>query len=317
MPISNYPNGFANGVTIRGMPVLNSYPGNIYWVDSVTGSNGNDGTFSRPFASINGAIVAVTAGKGDILMLKPGHVETVSSAAIVNLTKAGMAIVGMGNGSNRPTLTFTTATTANIPITAADVSMTNVLFRINYAAVASVFTATGTATPTDFCLDNCEFRDLSSVLNAVTIVTGNATANSMNGITLVNNKIGGFGTTAATTPVKLSSATDRVTINDNRIVLAILNNTSAVLAHAANVVTNLEMARNKVFRPSTDSATGAFLITTTSTTNTGMVADNYVNGADVAGALLVTAGSAYGMMNNLYDGDADASGFVLPPIGVN
>jgi len=89
------------------------------------------------------------------------------------------------------------------------------------------------------------------------------------------------------------------------------------LAHAALVVTNLEMGFNQIFSGNTDSATGGFLITTTSTTNTGMVHDNYINGLDVAAAILVTAGSKYGMMNNLYDGDADSSGFVLPAIGVN
>ena len=34
MPYSNYPNGFANGLLVRNLPVLSSYAGNVYWVDS-------------------------------------------------------------------------------------------------------------------------------------------------------------------------------------------------------------------------------------------------------------------------------------------
>jgi len=29
---SNFPHGFAHGVTIRGVPILNVYSGNVFWV---------------------------------------------------------------------------------------------------------------------------------------------------------------------------------------------------------------------------------------------------------------------------------------------
>jgi hypothetical protein len=72
---------------------------------------------------------------------------------------AGVAIIGLGAGSLRPTLTFTTATTANIPVTAANMSIQNFLFVANFADIASFFTATGTNTPTDFNVEGCEFKD--------------------------------------------------------------------------------------------------------------------------------------------------------------
>ena len=56
MPASNYPYGFLNGLTVKGVPILNTYSGNVFWVDSVAGSDGNSGTQNQPFASINGAI---------------------------------------------------------------------------------------------------------------------------------------------------------------------------------------------------------------------------------------------------------------------
>ena len=76
MPISNYPGGFNNGVAIQGMPVLNNYSGNIFWVDSGTGSNGNKGTFNKPFATVDYAISQCTANNDDQVHVKAGHAET-------------------------------------------------------------------------------------------------------------------------------------------------------------------------------------------------------------------------------------------------
>ena len=61
MPISNYPNGFSQGVSILGMPVLNSYAGSVFWVNSNGGSDGNKGTRERAFGTLDYAIGKCTA----------------------------------------------------------------------------------------------------------------------------------------------------------------------------------------------------------------------------------------------------------------
>src|SRR5512137_1571558 len=106
--LSNYPNGFPNGVTIRGIPILNIYTGDIWWVDSVYGSNINDGTFEHPKASIAYLYDNAIVGAGDIVICKPGHVETVTAAAGLDLDVASTCIVFLGQGSNRAYITFTT-----------------------------------------------------------------------------------------------------------------------------------------------------------------------------------------------------------------
>jgi hypothetical protein len=275
--------------------------------------NDNDGTV-RAFSTLAGAVAACTANSGDTILVLPGHTETISSSSALTLNVAGINIWGLGKGSNRPTFTLDTATTAVVNVTAANVTVQNILFVANFAAIATCFTLT---TAKDFTVNQCEFRDTSSILNFVAIVTTNSTDNAADGLTFTNNIVRGSGTTAATTPIKIAGNCDRVTISGNFITLAILNNTSAVLAHTSKVVTGLLMQGNKVFRPNTDTATGGILITTSSTTNTGIVCDNYVFHSDVAAAILVTAGSIYGMFNNLAIGDADASGYVLPAIGTN
>ncbi len=96
--------GFADGVIIRGMPLLTLYPGNDYWVDSNAGRNSNQkGTFANPCTTLLAAHTLVTSDNGDIICLKPGHAETYT--ATVDFSKSGFAIIGLGYGFNRPTFT--------------------------------------------------------------------------------------------------------------------------------------------------------------------------------------------------------------------
>lgn len=302
----------ANPTTGRFFIVAKAGLVNENEIKAIYGASYPDGT-PVIFTTVKLAMAQCLASRGDVILVAPGHTETISNATALLLNVAGVTIVGLGNGSLRPTFTLDTATTANIPVTAANVTVKNCIFIANFADIVSCFT--NNAGP-EFAILNCEFRDTSAILNFLTIVTTTVTVNA-DGLKFNGNRLKITGITAATTPIKIAGTIDRVQINDNFITKAVLNNTSCLLAHGALVVTNLEMARNYVFSANTDSATGAFLITTSSTTNSGMVHDNYVQGLDVAAALLVTAGSVYGMFNNLYDGDADASGFVLPAIGAN
>lgn len=321
MPVSSYPNGFADGITIRGVPLVQSYPGKVFWVYNGTalqsgqrgGSNGNRGTFDSPFATIAGALLACVASRGDIIFVKAGHAESIASATALILNVAGVAVVGLGNGSLRPTLTFTTATTANIPVTAANVTVSNILHVANFADIVSAYTATGTNTPTDFTVDRCEFRDNSSILNFLKTVTGNATANAMSGFTYSNNRVHGLATTAATSAVIMAAANARQTYADNFVVYPILNDTAALVAFGANNHTNLDIARNRVFRPST-STTGGSLFSGGSTASTGYVYDNYSWHLDATAGLLAPTGTGLGFQNNysMVTGAADRSGLINP-----
>jgi hypothetical protein len=46
---------FADGIVIRGMPLLTLYPGNVYWVDE-NGGGGSKGTFAHPVATLAAAV---------------------------------------------------------------------------------------------------------------------------------------------------------------------------------------------------------------------------------------------------------------------
>jgi len=170
MPISNYPQGFANGINIRGIPILNTYPGNIYWVHSGTGSNGNKGTFDRPFSTLDYAVGRCTAARGDIIVAKPGHVETVIAAAGLSLDVAGIALVGLGIGSSRPQINFTTVVGADMNVDAANISMHNFLFTGGFDALTGPIDVNAA----DFSLIQCEYRDVTGQATDVIVADANA-----------------------------------------------------------------------------------------------------------------------------------------------
>ena len=145
--------GFADGVIIRGVPLLTLYPGNVYWVDS-NGGGGSRGTFTNPVATLLEAHALVTDNNGDIIVIKPGHAE--SPTATVAYTASGFAIIGLGFGDNRPTFTNATAAGANdfiFTFSGDDV----VVYNIKWAEAAS----TGTAVTVfqvdgdNFHIENC------------------------------------------------------------------------------------------------------------------------------------------------------------------
>lgn len=307
--LSKYPGGFLNGVAIQNLPVLNSYSGSVVWVDSVTGSDNNTGVYNQPYATISGALAGCTAAKGDIIMCKAGHAESISSATSLTMSKSGVAVIGMGQGANRPTITFTTANTATINVTANNVSFTNMVFVANFLDIAAAFTTT---TATNFTLDNCQFTDTSAVLDFVVLVDTGTTTNATDGLTINNCSWYGLGTGSGTAMVKMDGTNARITITNNYMTSAATTGAALMPIITTKVVTGL-MANNNIFvlTQATNLATG-ILITTDGSTNTGMISRNLIQGLDATTEILVTASSGFRFSQNYYSGAADASGYLLP-----
>jgi hypothetical protein len=323
--LSNYPAGFANGVTVRGMPLMQTHPGKVFWLYNGTtgllagqrgGSDGNRGTFDSPFGTLGGALAQCVANRGDIIMVKPGHAETFTNATAASVlwSVAGVAIVGLGAGANRPTFTFTTANTAKITVSANNVSVQNCLFIGNFLSIATCFLLT---TAADFTVDRCSFRDTDATHGFLSIVTTTVAVNS-DGLTFTNNEVQSDATTTPGPAVVIANTIDRVNISDNFVTHSVAsNNISALIEHGALVVTHLLCLRNYVYSINTDTATGAILVKTSAITGSGIIAHNRIRALDVAAAIVITANAVqYGAFDNLYIGDGTQnSGFVLPSIG--
>ncbi len=323
--INNFPAGFSAGLTIRGMPIAVSHPGKVFWLNNGTvlsdrqigGSDSNNGTFDKPFSTLTGALAATTAGRGDIIMVKPGHAETIGAAAGVVLSKAGVAIIGLGTGAQRPTFTWSLAT-STITVTASQVSIQNCVFLGGAATtfVATAFSVASAVVAKDLMIDNCEFRDVDATHGFISaLVQGGTTANALDGLTFSNNKVFRILTSppAANTAVVLTAAHDRVNFSDNYIVNTTANNNIALgIAFGANSQTNLMIARNRTQSLNTGTTAGE-LFSGGSTASSGLVWDNYSWHLASTG-LLGPVSTKLGFVQNFCSitGAADKSALINP-----
>lgn len=144
---------------VSGLPFLGS--GKVFIVgDSSTANIGilkelfttdPDGD-PRFFSTIDSAVAACTANAGDVIIVMPGHTETVTAAGGLDLDIAGITILGLGNGNDRPLINLTTATTADIDIDAANITIENVIIDLTgIDAVAAGIDVNAN----DFTLRNC------------------------------------------------------------------------------------------------------------------------------------------------------------------
>lgn len=316
--MSNYPNGFKDGITIRGVPLAVTHPGKVFFVNSTSvlaatddGVAGADtppsGTYQRPFASIDYANGQCTANRGDIIFVMPGHTETLSSATALAMGVAGVAVVGLGTGSLRPNITLDTADTTTIPVSAANVTVDNVIFTAGFADIASCFTVTAS----NFVRSRCEFVDSAADLNFLTIATTSTTDNQEDDLQSYDCKW--------VTPDLLTSTYDTIAgdldgyvFEDSYLNLGV--NTSDLPAVAivatGKDLTNLRVVGNDVIR--LNDANPLLMTMDTTTANTGIVADNKVRHLDVAAELLVTAGTNIGFFDNKATAAIDASGYLIP-----
>ena len=142
------------GINIfAGIPPLIDPPttGQVFFVGNSTtvvpgGTTGVDaaGAYGdspkKPFATLDyalGASTGITAGRGDTIYVLPGHAETYSAAAALVCDVAGVNIIGLGSGNNRPTFTFATEVLTDIDIDAANVKIQGLRFIGNIAALAA------------------------------------------------------------------------------------------------------------------------------------------------------------------------------------
>ena len=323
MSMSNYPQNFVNGVTIDNMPLLQAYPGEVFYVsnadvlrmrgNSVPGTDQEgEGTFTRPFRTLDFAVsnALLTASRGDVIILFPGHEETISDATSILLDQAGIAVVGMGRGTLMPKIIMDTAASVTIPVSAANISIKNVKFSANFADIAEPFTVTAV----NFLCEDCVFTQEATNMNFVEIVDTDTTDNGVDGLSFLNCEW--IEPDAATTSlVNVDADIDRLRIHDCHIDLGVNGVLSALAEVAAGKdLTNVDIRRNYVSRLVTASAVQLLTFVDTTTTNTGIMEDNRCRTLDVAGELLLSAGTNISLYNNTSTSAVDASGYVLPAI---
>jgi hypothetical protein len=303
---STYPKGF-DAVTIRGIPITQAHPGQVFWVSNATtllpgqrgGSNGNKGTFDSPFSTLDSAIGQCVANRGDIIFIKPGHAENVATAGAIAADVAGVAIVGLGVGNARPTFTWTAAA-ATLTVTGANVSFANMRFVNNFADVATMFDVSGTGDELSF--ENCLFTDTSTILNAIDFIT---MATGADGLSIRNSRV--VGKSASNDSFITGVAHDRIYIENCQIQFDVAQTAVVGLIETSGNATNVWI-KDCLFRSNVD---GALFLDFNGAANSGGVTNCYFSSIDTAGAVTdgfdFTGGHVF---QCFVAGDADSFGLV-------
>lgn len=230
--------------------------GNHYYVDSVTGSNGNPGTKDLPKATIDQGLNLITsATEYSTVVVLPGHTEDTTVSNAFNMDVANSRIVGLGQGSAQATVTFddeaddAKISAANCHIEGIHflASVTNTSIGVNVQNGADDFSIVGCRFSAE-ALTTDEFIDAISVTTADRGIiayntfdmddqTGAASAIHLVGAILGCKIYGNYieGDYSVACIEHMTSAAEMITIEDNTLIngshaalntLAVINVTS-------------------------------------------------------------------------------------------
>lgn len=309
MSLTNFPNGLSS----FGFPLIGSGPvlttGHVWFVNSVTGTDasGRGTDPSRPFASIDFAVGQCTASAGDVIFAMPGHVETISAAGGLTMDVAGVSVVGLGNGTNRPYLNLGTVVGATVTVSAANITFENIVMDMATAldAIAVGFTVTGAY----FTIRGCKIIQANaSGQGLVAISLGSGADNAQILYTEIDSTNAG-----ATSAIASAAAVSGLTIQWCNIYGNF--STGTIVSASTNHITNMFLDRNR-FSNQNGTAKAIWALTTSST---GIISNNVVKGTSWSSAADVLTGASNADLNFLqnfgFDVGGAASGVLVPAVG--
>ena len=144
---------------IKGLPVTGGLPAKSLFkqpifVDSSTGASDNDGKNpDHPVDSISNAFKKDRVAANGLIVVLPGHSEDVTAANGILCDIAGVHVLGLGEGSARPSINFTTVVGADIEVDAANITFENLKFD---ATGIDALTGPIDVDAANFTLRNCE-----------------------------------------------------------------------------------------------------------------------------------------------------------------
>jgi hypothetical protein len=179
--------------------MLMTMKGNMYFVHNGTGSAYSAGTdIESPMATLDDAVNKCTANQGDIIILLPGHAETITAASAIDIDIAGIKIYGIGEGEDRPKITISTAADASIEFAANSTVFKNIILICTKNGLTGPMLLKGVGLDIDV-----ETRDSTNSLEAATWFLSEATCNHLK---LKAKHIGFTDGTGTTSYIKLVGA---------------------------------------------------------------------------------------------------------------
>lgn len=233
--MSHYPGGFNHGLTIREIPLHMAHPGETFWVDENASSPGR-GTFRNPDISIESCMSRCVADRGDIITVKAGHVENISETGGITCDVAGVAIVGTGRGSKQAKIEWDTTENADIDVTAANVTFSNLWLYNNYADVDGAFDVA--AGGDYFTIQDCIWTDGS---NSLDLEEGINLAVGANYFAFIGNTVKFYTGSDTESLVLTQGESIDITVTGNSIIMAA---SAAIFALNATALTGTPLFRD-------------------------------------------------------------------------
>lgn len=290
----------ADGLLALG---FNPGTGTIFYVDSNVTTEGDGSSWSHAKDTLDEAVNLCTDSRGDFILVAQGHAETFLAQS-ADLDVIGITVIGIGNGSLRPTITFG-HTSAEIAIGADNVTLKN--FRL-ICTVTGVLMGIEVEAGADwFRLEGCELTSAGDNIGTDEFVeavnfAGSSISSSIVGCSFNAEAAGAAhaifldGAAAGATRLSIvgndmrgdysvaciggdTTLTQDILIKDN-----ILINGSLVAASGQNAVAAISML----------------------TGSAGLVADNRIV-SDVATGAVMVVGDAITFMNNIVTDEEGAT----------
>lgn len=275
--------------------------GNTYFVDSVNGNSAYSGnSWKHPLATLNEAVAKATANNGDVIFLAPWHTESIAAAgSIATLSKAGVIVVGLGEGDQMPTFSLGHAD-GTMTVSGANVALLGgIKIKSTVADVKVGLTVAATANGS--IIKGLKFRDDAA---AKELLIGLSVAAGATDLTIEGND---FLTTAAAgsaNAIKMLGGHTGSVVKDN----VVYGKYSAGAVHASTALSlGIKIEGNRLVNAEAALALGLH------TSCTGILANNYLGGTTSIAAAL-TGENAMWCFNNYVTGAAAASGIIYPTV---
>jgi hypothetical protein len=218
-------------------------------------------------------------------MIKPNHAETITGAGGITADVAGITIVGLGTYNQRPRFLMDGGTAVTFLISAADVTVQNLVFAAGHADIVTCFNITAVGAT----LVDLEFGDHTTDENFVTPIKATGGDNTADGLKIERCRWISIDAASAEF-IEVTGNLANLVATKNYV------NTkgtagSFILSAGTKILTGALIAHNILQNANT--ANDLFIDNGGSTGQTGIVAYNLVGNLDVTGAQ--TFGAATGL----------------------
>lgn len=299
-------------IFINGSPLTGLVPrgkGKDIYVSSVVGGAGRTGDNPRnAISTLDAAFAQCTANQGDRIIVMENHAETITGAGGIAHDVAGVTVIGMGTGNQRPRFLMDGGTTVSYAISAADARVSNLVFAAGHADVVACFDVTAAGAR----IENCEFVNNVVDENFKSAITCSGADGTADGLEVLRNF---FYTVDAATLGFILTTGDVIgaRVEDNIVISEGTGLATLITCATGKDLKGVRVLRN--FLSSKATAGNLFISNdTASPNNSGIIANNRCRHADVTSTHTMGAVGGCGFFDNLSASTDAVSGFVLPAI---